>query len=149
MNNRTAIIIVLVALGLLAFITLFERGTLTTDERSERQSRLFAELRRDRITALTLRGSSGEQLALKRQPPKSETAEPAWTIESPRAVRADVGGADRRGLPRAGWRPRAARPRPPGRAGSQPDQGGSPPGRPGRWRAGGWTGPARTGRRDR
>ena len=81
MSNRTVIIILGVALALLAFILLFERDTMTTDERESRSDRAFPEFRRDFVDRLTVAGASGEQIELERIAGAEEGAE-RWRIVS-------------------------------------------------------------------
>jgi hypothetical protein len=93
MRNRTAIVILLVAAGLLAFIFLFERHQPTTSEVASRKGRAFVDFRRDDVTALTVRGSGGGTVSLERR--AGDPADPAaerWVVTGgERELTADAG----------------------------------------------------------
>ncbi|HUT77007.1 MAG TPA: DUF4340 domain-containing protein [Polyangia bacterium] len=93
MNNRTAIVILIVAAGLTAFILLFERGTMTTSEREDRKGRVFVDFQRDAVTALTVRGTGGQRVSLERR--GGEAGDPVaerWVITGgDRELSADAG----------------------------------------------------------
>ncbi len=94
MKNRTAIAILLVAAGLMAFIFLFERGSMTTSEREGRTGRVFVDFQRDAVTALTIRGSGGVRVSLERRTGGTgdPVAEESWVITGPeRELTADPG----------------------------------------------------------
>lgn len=88
MSNRTVIIVLGAALALLAFIVLFERDTMTTDERESRADRAFPGFRRDFVERLTIAGTAGEQLELERVAGAEDGGE-EWRIVKPRALGAD------------------------------------------------------------
>jgi hypothetical protein len=90
MGNRTAVILLGVALALAAFIFLFERGSMTTDERAERRNRAFSEFRRDKVEALSVTGKGGVRISLERLPATAPGAEDEFKITEPLAVRADA-----------------------------------------------------------
>jgi hypothetical protein len=93
MNSRTAIFILLAAAGLVAFIFLFERDTLTTSEREGRTGRVFVDFQRDAVTGLTLRGTGGQRVTLERRGGKTgdPTAEKWVIIGGDRELAADEG----------------------------------------------------------
>ncbi|MDD5307384.1 MAG: DUF4340 domain-containing protein [Deltaproteobacteria bacterium] len=90
MGNRTAIILLGVALALAAFIFFFERGSMTTDERAERRNRVFSEFRRDKVEALSVTGAGGVRISLERLPSAVEGAEAEFQITEPMKVKADA-----------------------------------------------------------
>jgi len=92
MKNRTAIAILLVAAGLLAFIVLFERDRMTTAELEGRKGRVFVDYRRDAVTGLTLRGADGERVVLERRGGPGDPAGERWIIAGgERELLADAG----------------------------------------------------------
>jgi hypothetical protein len=93
MKNRTAILIILVAAGLLAFIFLFERDSMTTTEREGRAGRVFVDFQREAVTGLDVRGTDGKRVSLERR--DGDAADPAaerWVITGgERELTADSG----------------------------------------------------------
>ena len=90
MSNRTVIVLVAVAAALFAFIYFYDRGRMTTSELEGRKDRVFADLKTDSVDRIELRGTSGQAIALVRDPkPAGADAETAWRIESPKALKAD------------------------------------------------------------
>ena len=88
MKSRTAIALLAVAAALVVFIFLFERDTMTTGEIEGRRDRVFVEFRRDLVDGLTVKGSSGEEVALSRVGPEEGAGE-EWRITAPRDLKAD------------------------------------------------------------
>ncbi|MCP4603354.1 MAG: DUF4340 domain-containing protein [Proteobacteria bacterium] len=89
MKNRTVIVIVTIAVLLLAFIFLFERKTMTTGELAEREDRVFTKYNRDLVESLTVRGTAGEEIVLKREKKIDEDVEETWSITAPKSLVAD------------------------------------------------------------
>ncbi|MFO8072238.1 MAG: DUF4340 domain-containing protein [Polyangia bacterium] len=81
MKNRTVIAILAVAAALAAYILLFERDTMTTDERESRSDRAFVEFRREQVDRIELKSSSGRTLELERVS-RAEEGEERWTLSS-------------------------------------------------------------------
>ncbi len=75
------IALAVVVLGLGAYILLVERHAPTTDEKKERQDKVFPALKRDRVTAITIEGPAGRFVL------KKESGE--WRLEAPVADLAD------------------------------------------------------------
>jgi len=88
-KNRTVIIIVAAALALFAFIFFIERGSMTSSELEGRKGRVFTEFRREAVLALTLKGASGQEVALEKAATADGT-EGEWVITSPRKMAADA-----------------------------------------------------------
>jgi hypothetical protein len=88
MQNRTVLIILGLAVALLAFILLFERETMTTDELAGRKDRVFVAFDREAVERLTLQGTDGQRVELERVN-ADESGEDAWKIVAPRALPAD------------------------------------------------------------
>lgn len=87
--SRTSLILGVVALGLLAFIVIFERGTVSTGEREKRQGRLLETFVRDKIVQLTVQ-RKGVTTVLTRKPAPEEGLElGAWQVEAPFVAKAD------------------------------------------------------------
>ncbi len=81
MKNRTAIAILAVAAAMAAYILLFERETMTTDELESRSDRVFVELRREQVDRIELKGSSGRTFELERLS-RAEEGEERWTLSA-------------------------------------------------------------------
>lgn len=88
MKNRTVLIVLGIAVLLLAFILLFERETMTTDELEGRRDRVFVEFRRDAVERLAILGTSGTRVELERVAGAGEDPD-TWKIVSPRELAAD------------------------------------------------------------
>jgi len=77
------IALAVVVLGLGAYIFFVERHAPTTEEKKERQDKVFPTLERDRVTAMTIEGPAGRFVL------KKESGE--WRLEEPVADLADEG----------------------------------------------------------
>jgi hypothetical protein len=101
MKPRTLLILLVLVLGLGAFIWFYERNLPSTEERTELEKKVF-QLKKDDVTALILESAKGqvhlERVKAPSPKKKAEDAEePAaeWRMTRPLAVRADSFAVDR------------------------------------------------------
>jgi hypothetical protein len=87
---RTLIVLLSVALCLLGFIVLFERGSLSTTEREGRKGRVLAKFVRDRVSRVELQ-RRGVTTVLVHVAPKPDDPLDAggWRVEAPYKAKAD------------------------------------------------------------
>lgn len=90
---RTLITLSVVAAGLLAFILLFERGTVSDADLASREGRVLQRFFRDRISELTVT-AGGETLRLVRRPEQGELSIGTWYVDQPFVAEADQGAVD-------------------------------------------------------
>jgi len=92
---RTMIVLLSVALCLLGFIVLVERGSLSTTEREGRKGRVLAKFVRDRVSRVELQ-RHGVTTVLVRVPPKPDDPLDAggWQVEAPYKAKADHEAVD-------------------------------------------------------
>ncbi len=90
MNNRTVIVILVIAAALVGFIFFFERDTMTTSERKDREDRVFTAFKQDLVETLTIRATGGGEVALERISTEDEGEEERWKTTAPRALDADI-----------------------------------------------------------
>jgi hypothetical protein len=88
--GRTSIVLVVVALGLLGFIFLFERGSLSTTERELRKSRVVDNFVRDKVTRLELQRRGVTTVLVKVEPNPADPLDlGGWQVEAPYKAKAD------------------------------------------------------------
>jgi len=88
--GRTSIVLVVVALGLLGFIFLFERGSLSTTERELRKSRVVNNFVRDKVTRLELQRRGVTTVLVKVEPNPADPLDlGGWQVEAPYKAKAD------------------------------------------------------------
>jgi hypothetical protein len=89
MGVRTTIGLGVVALGLLAYIVFFERGSITTGELDRRKDDVLPELVRERVTKIEVQ-RKGRWTVLERRPdPKSDLELGSWRLVKPIEADAD------------------------------------------------------------
>ena len=97
MSKRTTVILAIVASAMLAYILVFERGTLSSGELDARRGRVLETFVRARVTRLSIE-RGGTTLVLERQQEEEETLETfdigSWRITSPLASEADSDSVD-------------------------------------------------------
>lgn len=87
---RTSIILSSVALALLAFIVIFERGSLTTREREGRRGRVLESFVRDRVTRIEVQRRGVTTVLVQVPPdPKDPLDLGGWRVEQPFQGKAD------------------------------------------------------------
>lgn len=92
--SRTALILGVVALGLLAFIVVFERGTVSTGERDQRRGRVLETFLRDKVVRLELQ-RKGVTVVLTRKPLPEEGLDLGpFEVEAPFRAKADNDAVD-------------------------------------------------------
>lgn len=101
MKPRTLLVLLVVVLGLGAFIWFYERDLPSSEERAELQKKIL-KLEKDGVSAISIDGSKGrvrlERIATAKQAVKDDAAaEPAgeWRIVEPLTFRADSFAVDR------------------------------------------------------
>lgn len=82
MNTRTTVVLAVVALGLLAFILLYERDTLSSGEVAERADRLLERFVRDRVNRVEVK-RGGTHTVLVREYEDEEDRVGTWRLISP------------------------------------------------------------------
>jgi hypothetical protein len=110
MKPRTLLVLLVIVLGLGAFIWFYERKLPSSEKRAELEKRVFADLEKGDVTAVTLQGAKGtvrlERVDAPQPPVKEEKEEdgeeteeelPAaeWRIVQPLQARADSFAVDR------------------------------------------------------
>jgi hypothetical protein len=112
MRPRTLLILLVIVLGLGAFIWFYERELPSSEERAELEKRVFADLEKEDVTAVTLWGAKGtvrlERVEAPEPAAKEETedgeegeetgdgmADAEWRIVQPLQARADSFAVDR------------------------------------------------------
>ena len=88
MSNKTVVIIVAVALILFGFIYFVEKDSMSTDDLSDRDDRVFLKFKRDFVDAFSLKGTSKKELSLVKSGSAAE-GNLAWTITTPKTLKAD------------------------------------------------------------
>jgi hypothetical protein len=93
--GRTSIVLVVVALGLLGFIFLFERGSLSTTERELRKGRVVDNFVRDKVTRLELQRRGVTTVLVKVEPNPADPLDlGGWQVEAPYRATADSNEVD-------------------------------------------------------
>lgn len=82
MNTRTTVVLAVVALGLLAFILVHERHTLSSGEVADRADRLLQRFVRDRLSRVEIE-RGGTHMALVREYEDEEDRVGTWRMVSP------------------------------------------------------------------
>ncbi|HEX7476562.1 MAG TPA: DUF4340 domain-containing protein [Polyangiales bacterium] len=91
---RTSVILGILAVALLAFIVVFERGSVTTTERDQRKGRVLDTFVRDRVTRIEIQ-RKGVTTVLTRTPDKENALGlSAWQVDKPFAAKADTEAVD-------------------------------------------------------
>ncbi len=95
-NQRTTIVLSVIAGSLLAFILLFERGTLSTGDVAQRSDHVLSRFLRDQVTQVSLVRGDDEPIVLGRMPPPEEDPEALglWELEEPVHAEADQDAVD-------------------------------------------------------
>lgn len=89
MQNKTVIVILVVAASLLAYIFLFDRDAMTTSERLGRKGRVFVEFKQDAVQKLALTSLGGSAISLSREPDPANAGEGTWRITAPKKLDGD------------------------------------------------------------
>lgn len=108
MKPRTLLVLSVIVLGLGAFIWFYERELPSSEKRAELEKRVFADVEKGDVTAVTLAGEKGtvrferveaptptEEKKEEGEETEEETAEVEWRIVQPLAARADTFAVDR------------------------------------------------------
>ncbi len=91
---RTSLVLGFLALALLAFIVVFERGSVTTTERDQRKGRVLDSFVRDRVTVLEIQ-RKGVTTRLWRGADKTNALGlGAWQVSTPYTAKADTEAVD-------------------------------------------------------
>lgn len=85
MSMRTPLVLLVVAIGLLAYVLLFERGRPTPTEIESRSGLLVQSLVRERISRIRI-ASGDDRIVLRRE---GEGFDETWTLEQPEEAPAD------------------------------------------------------------
>ncbi|MEY4581873.1 MAG: hypothetical protein RL701_6576 [Pseudomonadota bacterium] len=92
---RTSIVLLIVALGLTAFIVFFERDTLSTSEREGRKGRVLESFMRERVTHLELQRHGVTTSLVKVAPKPDDPLDVGgWHVEAPYRAAADQNAVD-------------------------------------------------------
>lgn len=89
MNRKTTSWLLVVALGLFAFIWFVERDMITSGEVADRRDRLLPRLVRDRVTEIAIERGD-ERIELRRAAAEGEDDEPKWSLAEPVEADADA-----------------------------------------------------------
>ncbi len=89
MRNKTVIVILSVAALLVGFIFFFERDSMTTSERLEREERVFDSFMRDRVESISIEGTGGGKVVVKRTPDPEGGDLDHYTITHPKNLEVD------------------------------------------------------------
>ena len=109
MRPRTLLVLLVIVLGLGAFIWFYERELPSSEKRAELEKRVLAEVEKEDVTAVTLQGAKGTVRLERVEGPKpavtetkedgeeteDETPEVEWRIVQPLKARADTFAVDR------------------------------------------------------
>lgn len=88
--GRTSIVLVGIALGLLGFIFVFERGSLSTTEREQRKGRVVENFVRDKVTRVELQRHGVTTVLAKVAPNPDDPLDlGGWQVEAPYKGKAD------------------------------------------------------------
>jgi hypothetical protein len=88
--GRTSIVLVVVALGLLGFIFVFERGSLSTTERELRKGRVVDNFVKDKVTRVELQRRGVTTVLVKMEPNPADPLDlGGWQVEAPYKAKAD------------------------------------------------------------
>ncbi len=96
-DKRTTIVLGVIAAALLAFILVFERGSLSTAELEARRDHVLRSFVRDRVTRVELVRGDDPPIVLEREEPEDDEDEDAlavWRMSAPVADEADQDAAD-------------------------------------------------------
>ncbi len=95
-DKRTTLVLSVIAASLLAFILLFERGTLSTSDVARRSGHVLTRFVRDQVTQVSLARGDEEPIVLERQPPPEgdEEAMGVWGVAAPVHAEADQDAVD-------------------------------------------------------
>ena len=91
--TKTTLVLGVIALGLLAFILLYERHTLTTADLADRQGRVLLEFIRRRVSKVELERAAG-RLALSRKAGDEDLEWSDWRVSAPYRADADEQAVD-------------------------------------------------------
>jgi hypothetical protein len=109
MRPRTLLVLLVIVLGLGAFIWFYERELPSSEKRAEREKRVLADVEKEDVAAVTLQGEKGTVRLERVEGPKpvkeekedgeeaeeEETPEVEWRIVQPLEARADTFAVDR------------------------------------------------------
>ena len=88
--GRTSIVLVVVALGLLGFIFIFERGSLSTTERELRKGRVVDNFVKEKVTRIELQRRGVTTVLVKVEPNPADPLDlGGWQVEAPYKAKAD------------------------------------------------------------
>ena len=90
---RTLLVLAFIAAGLLGFILLVDRGTVSDDDLARREGRVLQRFFRDRIGEITIK-AGGKTTTLIRRPEEGELALGTWYVEQPYVAEADQAAVD-------------------------------------------------------
>lgn len=91
--GRTTAILAVVAVGMLAFIFVYERGTISSRELDERKGRVFPQFVRNRVRQLEIE-RKGATVVLSRGKKPDEIELGLWVVEKPFSAKADQDKVD-------------------------------------------------------
>lgn len=96
MHKRTTLVLSVIAASLLAFILIFERGTLSTSDVARRSGHVLTRFVRDRVTQVELVRGDEAPIVFEREPPPpdDEEATGIWRIAGPVRAAADQDAVD-------------------------------------------------------
>lgn len=92
LDKRTTLVLSIVAGALLAFILIFERGTLSTSDLARRSDHVLKRFIREEVSKVELVRGDAEAIVFEREPPKDDAIPgelPDFRIAAPVAARAD------------------------------------------------------------